>query len=62
MQNQQFDQEQIKKNVETLIEKIKSEDTSPKDRLIALKVLNSMLEVNTEFIKELKKELDKETM
>ncbi len=62
MENQNFNQEDVKKDIENLVKKIKSSDVSPKERLESLKLLNAILEFNTNFIKELKNELDKQSL
>lgn len=62
MENQNINPQDVKKDIENLVKKIKSNDASPKERLEALKLLNSLLEFNTQFTKELKNELDKQVL
>jgi hypothetical protein len=54
-----FSPENLKKEIESLIDNIKNKDTSKEDRLNSLKILNAILEYNIEFIKEVKKEIKK---
>ena len=50
-------QEEIKGEIKKLIEKINNKDTSKEERLDSLKILNALLELNINFIREIKKEI-----
>lgn len=58
MDSQQFNPEDIKKDVEALMDKISDENTPKEEKLAYMKLLNALLEFNTEFINEIKKECD----
>lgn len=58
MDSQQFNPEDIKKDVEALMDKISDENTPKEEKLAYMKLLNALLEFNTEFINEIKKEYD----
>jgi hypothetical protein len=58
MDSQKFNPEDIKKDIETLMDKISDENTPKEDKLAYMKLLNALLEFNTEFIREVKKEYD----
>ena len=60
MDSQQFNPEDIKRDIEALMDKISDENTPKKEKIAYMKLLNALLEFNTEFIKELKKEHDME--
>lgn len=52
-------QEEIKREIDALMLKVKDENISETDRLNALKTLNSLLELNVAFIRSVKKQLEK---
>lgn len=58
MDSQQFNPEDIKKDIEALMDKISDENTPEEEKLAYMKLLNALLEFNTEFINEVKKEYD----
>ncbi|MDD3085134.1 MAG: hypothetical protein PHU32_04590 [Candidatus ainarchaeum sp.] len=58
MDSKQFNPEDIKKDIEVLMDKISDENTPEEEKLAYMKLLNALLEFNTEFIKEVKREYD----
>jgi peptidoglycan hydrolase CwlO-like protein len=50
-------QQQIQQEIESLMAKIKDDNSTKEEKLGALKTINSLLELNTEFIREIKKQL-----
>ena len=57
MDVQQLNPEDIKKDIDVLMDKISDENTPKEEKLAYMKLLNSLLEFNIEFIKEVKKDL-----
>ncbi len=58
MDLQQLNPEDIKKDVDALMDKISDENTPKEEKIAYMKLLNALLEFNTEFINEVKKELE----
>jgi len=57
MSNNEVSISDLKKDIETLMAKVKDPQTSKEEKLATFELLNSIVEFKTEFIKELKKEI-----